>query len=155
VSAASVDGAVRRAEFESVVERIAALEASDPAPGGARAGNSEVVTQGEFRLFKWLATFALAAMLGGFGLLYQQTADLRVEMRVLHSELRDELHTQISGLRGELHTQISGLRGELNTQISGLREQMHQEHTEIRSEIGAVRERVVRLEVNPIDEVSK
>ena len=80
---------------------------------------SEVVTQSEFRLFKWLATFALATVLGGFGLLYQQTTDLRVEMRVLHGELLRELHTQIGGLREEMHTQIGGLR-----------EEMHKEHTE-------------------------
>ncbi len=124
-AAASTDGAVTRSEFESITERMTALEASRPAPRGIQLG-SEVVTQSEFRRFKWLATFALATVLGGFGLLYQQTTDLRVEMRVLHGELLRELHTQIGGLR----------------------EEMHKEHTEIRKEIGPVRERVIGLEAN-------
>ena len=38
---------------------------------GDRSGD-DFVTAGEFRLFKWLGTFALAAVLGGFGLLYEQ-----------------------------------------------------------------------------------
>ena len=115
---------------------MTALEASRPASSGIQLG-PEVVTQSEFRLFKWLATFALATVLGGFGLLYQQTTELRVEMRVLHGELLRELHTQIGGLREEMHTQIGGLR-----------EEMHKEHTEIRKEVGSVRERVIGLEAN-------
>ena len=153
-----------------MTERVTALEAPRPAPGGTEMG-PEVVTQSEFRLFKWLATFALATVLGGFGLLYQQTTDLRVEMRVLHSDLlqelhaqisgvrdeisdlREEMHTEIGGLREEMHTQIGGLREEMHTQIGGLREEMHKEHTEIRKEIGSVRERVIGLEANQRSEM--
>ena len=119
----------------------------------------EVVTQSEFRLFKWLATFALATVLGGFGLLYQQTSDLRVEMRVLHTDLLRELHGEIGGLREDMHREIGGLREDMHREIGGLREDMHREigglrdemhkgHAEIHQEIALVRERVARLEAN-------
>ena len=150
-AAASTHGAVTRAEFESVTERVTVLEESRSVPGGATTeAGPELVTQSEFRLFKWLGAFAIATVLGGFGMLYQQTTDLRVEMRVLHSDLLQEMYTQISGvrdeisgvrreisdLREEMHTEIRGLREEMHTQIGGLREEMHKEHTEIRKEIG-------------------
>ena len=139
-----------------MTERVTALEDSRSTARGATTDvGPEVVTQSEFRLFKWLATFALATVLGGFGLLYQQTSDLRVEMRVLHTDLLRELHAQINGVRGEIsslreemHREIGSLREEMHREIGGLRDEMHKGHAEIRKEIALVRERVVRLEAN-------
>ena len=130
---ASTDGAITPAEFKSVMERVTALEDSRSMARGATTDvGPEVVTQSEFRLFKWLATFALATVLGGLGLLYQQTSDLRVEMRVLHTDVLRELHAQINSVRGEIsmlreemHREIGGLREE----IGGLREEMHKGQT--------------------------
>ena len=138
--------AITRTEFKSAMRqvdsRLGALES-----GGARAdvrvneagravvsGEGEFVTQNEFRLFKWVASIALAAILGGIGLLYQQQqasqdsfqqvfqqmADMRIEMRDLHASLRQEMHAEIAAVRGE--------------QVS------------IREEIASLRERVVRIE---------
>lgn len=128
MSAAGLDAIFTRAEFDSAIEplvaRVATLEsASQASRPGSRGGersaepSSEVVTQNEFRLFKWLASFALAAVLAGFGLLYQQTADLRVDVERQHGDL------------------LSGLLMEMNAQ-----------HTDIRSEIGLLRERVTGVE---------
>ena len=130
---------IMRSEFESTIERIGsrltALESNESQSlaridkgGRALSGQSEVVTQNEFRLFKWLGTFVVAAVLGAFGVIYQQIADVRVEMRDLHNTALRELYTQ-------LDTQIGGLRQEMKAEIGGLRQ-----------DIGSLRERVVRVE---------
>ena len=100
--------------IEPVISRVAALETSFVANVEA-----DIVTGSEFRLFKWLGTFALATVVAGFGLLYQQVSDLRVGMERLHGEVLREIH--------------------------GLRAEMHAEHASIRGEISGVRERVVRV----------
>lgn len=102
------------------------------------SSETEFVTRDEFRLFKWVASIALAAVLGGIGFLYQQQqsmqqsfqdsfqqvfqqmADMRIEMRDMHASLRQEMHAEFTAVRAE--------------QVS------------IRKEIGALRERVVRIE---------
>ena len=127
--------AITRPEFEStmqgMVSRLTALEAGAPRThvqvneaGRAMSGRFEVVTQNEFRLVKWLGTFALAAVLGGLGFLYQQSyqqfAEVRIEMRDLHATVLQELYAQNAAMRAE--------------------------HDSIREAIGSVRERVVRVE---------
>ena len=163
--------AIARAEFEQMASRLAALEASAPRSHAlideevpALSNQSEVVTQNEFRLFKWLVTFVVAAVLGAFGVLYQQIADTRVEMRDLHNTtlreiyrqigtqiggFRQEVGEQISGLRQEVGEQIGGLRQEVGEQIGGLRQEvggLRQDVGDLRQEMGTVRERVVRIE---------
>lgn len=95
--------------------RLAALEASrSTADAEAIATSDEVHRQGhadfvrhdEFRLFKWLGSFALVAILGGFGLLYEQISDLRVTMERLHGETLQELHAQSAAIQNE----IAGVR---------------------------------------------
>ena len=135
--------AITRTEFKSAMRqvdsRLGALESDAPrahvrvneAGRAAVSGEGEFVTQNEFRLFKWLASLALAAILGGIGFLYQQqqamqqsflqqVADMRIEMRDLHAALRQEMHAEFAAVRAE--------------QVS------------IRKEIGSLRERVVRIE---------
>ena len=107
------------------------------------SSESEFVTRDEFRLFKWVASIALAAIFGGLGFLYQQQqsmqqsfqdsfqqvfqqmADMRIEMRDMHASLRQEMHAEFAAVRAE--------------QVS------------IRKEIGALRERVVRIETLLVD----
>ncbi|MDE0421383.1 MAG: hypothetical protein OXK76_10940 [Gammaproteobacteria bacterium] len=152
---------ITRDEFDRIGARVAALEASGgKADPDAVAKGDEVaprhvdfVRQEEFRLFKWLGTFALAAVLGGFGLLYEQTSDLRVAMERLHAELLREIHVQTADIREDmhaLHTQTREDMHALHTQtradITATREDMHAQHAAIRSEIARVRERVVRVE---------
>ncbi|MCY3621869.1 MAG: hypothetical protein OXH68_09175 [Gammaproteobacteria bacterium] len=112
------------------------------------SGRSEAVTQNEFRLFKWLATFVVAAVLGAFGVIYQQIADVRVEMRDLHNTVLRELYSQ-------LDTQIGGLRQEFRTEIGGLRKEMKAEIGGLRQDIGSLRERVVRVETLLVGEESR
>ena len=116
---ANPTAAMTRADFDAVVEplatRVSALEDSV-----GRGAEANFVTVGEFRLFKWLGTFALATVVGGFGLLYEQVSDVRIGMERLH--------------------------GELLREMSGLKDEMQSEFTSVREEISAVRERVVRVE---------
>lgn len=130
---AAANPAITRDEFDRMGKRVTALEASrsathadTPALGDdfARFDPADFVRKDEFRLFKWLGTFALATVLGGFGLLYEQTSDLRVSMERLHADLSQEIHAQHTSLREDMHAQFAA----------------------IRSEIAGVRERVVRLE---------
>ena len=141
--------AITRTEFKSAMQRVdsrlGALESgASRAPVQLAAGRApassetEFVTRDEFRLFKWVASIALAAVLGGIGFLYQQQqsmqqsfqdsfqqvfqqmADMRIEMRDMHASLRQEMHAEFAAVRAE--------------QVS------------IRKEIGTLRERVVRIE---------
>ena len=125
-----------------MVSRLTTLEAGGPRThvqvneaGRARSGRFEVVTQNEFRVVKWLGTFALTAVLGGLGFLYQQSyqqfAEVRIEMRDLHATVLQELHAQIGGLRKDMQAEHAAMRAE---------------HDTIRQAIGSVRERVVRVE---------
>lgn len=116
---ANPTAAMTRADFDAVVEPLAARIASLEDSAG-RGAEPEVVTASEFRLFKWLGTFALATVVGGFALLYEQVSDVRIGMERLHGELLGEM--------------------------AGFREDIHAEMTGVRQEISAVRERVVRVE---------
>ena len=134
--------AITRREFKSAIQRmdsrLGALESGAPRLADAvnESGQAsgplqfEVVTQYEFRLFKWLGAFALTAVVGGCGFLHQQLdrgfEEVRVEMR--------GLHTQVGGTRQV----VGGLRQE----VGGLREEVG----ELRQEVGDLRERVVRIE---------
>ena len=62
---------ITRDELDLVVQPLAARMDALETSVGDRPGNNYVAV-GEFRLLKWLGTFALAAVLGGFGLLYEQ-----------------------------------------------------------------------------------
>lgn len=148
-------GAITRTEFERIASRLTALESNAPGSGARMdqegrivSGRSEAVTQNEFRLFKWLATFVVAAVLGAFGVIYQQIADVRVEMRDLHNTVLRELYSQ-------LDTQIGGLRQEFRTEIGGLRKEMKAEIGGLRQDIGSLRERVVRVETLLVGEESR
>ena len=135
--------AITRTEFKSAMRqvdsRLGALEsgASRVQLEAGRApvsGETEFVTRDELRLFKWVSSIALAAILGGIGFLYQQQqsfqdsfqqvfqqmADMRIEMRDMHASLRQEMHAEFAAVRAE--------------------------QVNIRKEIGALRERVVRIE---------
>lgn len=121
--------------IEPLVARLSAIE-------GAAGGNADVVTKDEFRLFKWLGTFALATMVAGFGLLYEQVSDVRVGMERLHGDLQREIH----GPRETMHAENAGIRSEMEAKYAALTEQMHAGFASIREEISTVRERVARVE---------
>jgi len=125
---------------------------------------TDFVTASEFRLFKWLGTFALAAVLGGFGLLYEQVGDVRVAMERLQTELlreiralrgemhaefvsvRQEMHAEFVSVRQEMHAGFANIQQEMHAETASIREEMHADHASIREDISGVRERVARVE---------
>lgn len=139
MSAASLDATVTRAEFdlaikglvgrmtslESMVSQVVRRETRDSER--TDEPSSEVVTQNEFRLFKWLASFALAAVLAGFVFLHQQIADLRVDIERQHSDL-------LSGLLKEMDTQHTDI-GLLRERVAG-----------VETHLDGVETRMVRVE---------
>ena len=114
------ESAITRDEFESMPARMSALESSLSDVDQRKIDRADAVHQNEFRLFKWLGTFALVTVMAGFSLLYEQVSDLRVAMERMHAEM-ERMHAEILG-------------------------EMHAQHTAIRDEISSVRERVVSLE---------
>lgn len=127
---ANPTAAMTRADFDAVVEPLAARVASLEDSAG-RGAEPDVVTASEFRLFKWLGTFALATVVAGFGLLYEQVSEVRIGMERLHVELLREM---------------SVLREDMQAEVAGLRDEMRSGFTSVRQEISALRERVVRVE---------
>lgn len=179
---AAANPAITRDEFDRMGKRLAALESSrstahadtlPPSDEVARFDPADFVRQGEFRLFKWLGTFAFATVLGGFGLLYEQTSDLSVAMERLHVDLLREMHAQNTSLRDEMNAQFASIREDMYAQFTSIREDMHAQYTSIRedmhalhnstredmhaqhdatrNEIAGVRERVVRLETLAVE----
>lgn len=138
---------VTRADFERFAAEIrgeiaAAVAASAP------AGEHDVLSDilGQLRVLKWAMGFALVAIMGAFGVLYQGQADLAAELRAEFRAEIAELRAQISGLRSETGTQIAGLRQEMRAEVAGLREEMQREFKAVRRDIAALGERVARLE---------
>ena len=124
-----------------------------PMPGTDPIAYSEFVRRDEFRLFKWLAPLAIALILGGFGLLYQQTSALRAGLEALRSDMersQGESRANLERFRGELAADMERLRGDVAADIERLRTEIFKELERVRAdlskEIAEVRERVVRLE---------
>ncbi|MXY58621.1 MAG: hypothetical protein F4Y41_19935 [Gammaproteobacteria bacterium] len=132
-----------RDELDLVVQPLAARVAALEASVGDRP-EGDFVRASEFRLFKWLGTFALAAVLGGFGLLYEQVGDVRVAMERLQTDLLKEIHA----LRGEMHAEFASVRQEMHAEFASIRQEMHAETASIREDISGVRERVARVETH-------
>lgn len=140
---------VTRADFERFAAEIrgeiaAAVAAS--APAGGHDVLSDIL--GQLRVLKWAMGFALVAIMGAFGVLYQGQADLAAELRAEFRAEISELRAEISGLRSETSTQIAGLRQEMRAEVAGLREEMKREFKAVREdmqrEFKAVREEMQR-----------
>ncbi len=127
---------VTRGDFERFATELRA-ELAQTLARALPAGRHDVLSDvlGQLRILKWGAGFALAAIMGAFGVLYQGQVDLREEMR-----------GEIAGLRQEIGSGIAGLRQEMRSEIAGLREEMQREFRALRQEISSLAERVARLE---------
>ena len=120
---------VTQGDFERLAaelreEVVAAVAASV----GARERELLSDVLGQLRMLKWSLGFALVAITGALGFLYQGLNDLGVE------------------LRAEMRSEIGGLRAEMRSEIAALREEMHREFAAVRRELASLGERVARLE---------
>ena len=127
---------VTRGDFERLAaelrEEVVAAVAESV---GARERELLSDVLGQLRMLKWSLGFALIAITGALGFLYQGLNDLGVELRA-----------EIGGLRAEMRSEIGGLRAEMRSEIAALREEMHREFAAVRRELASLGERVARLE---------
>ena len=123
-SMSTLDG-ISRQEFDRVVSRLADLEATAPPAAVAVQGQqSAVVSQNEFRLFKWLAAFVVAALLAGFGVLFQQMTDLRLSVERGRAEVIREF-----GVVGERLGRIETKLDLMEARVTRLEEQGNRDDT--------------------------
>ncbi len=113
-----------REEMEGMVAAVA-----ERAPAHGHDVLSDVL--GQLRILKWGAGFALAAIMGGFGFLYQGQLELGNEIRELRREMRSE---------------ITALRQEMRSEIATLRQEMYRRIGELRGDVADLSERVVGVE---------
>ena len=109
------------------------------------SANSEFVRRDEFRLFKWLGPLAIALVLGGFGLLYQQTSALRAGLEALRVDVaqsQGESKADLHRFRGEVVAELERLRGDMAAEIERLRGDMAADTERLRGDMAADTERL-------------
>ena len=108
------DAPVTRREFDRAIRalhaEIRAARSAPPAVAGTGPAFSPdgFVRRDEFRLFKWFTGVAFAAVLGGFGVLYQAITDVQRGLVAVHQSLA-EVHQSLA----EVHRSLGDLRERL------------------------------------------
>ena len=101
------DAPVTRREFDRAIRalhaEIRAARSAPPAVAGTGPAFSPdgFVRRDEFRLFKWFTGVAFAAVLGGFGVLYQVITDVQRGLVEVHQSLA-EVHRSLGDIRERL-----------------------------------------------------
>ena len=116
MTAMNPHAAITRDEFERTIEELRAemrASSSDsPAADGTTLDHprEEFVRKDEFRLFKWFAGLALAAILSGMGLLYQG----------IHQGLakqHEAMERQFADLRAEMHAGFRAITANVDSRF--------------------------------------
>lgn len=108
------DAPVTRREFDRAIRalhaEIRAARSAPPAVAGTGPAFSPdgFVRRDEFRLFKWFTGVAFAAVLGGFGVLYQAITDVQRGLVEVHQSLV-EVHQSLA----EVHRSLGDIRERL------------------------------------------
>ena len=132
---------ITRDEFERTIEELRAeMKASSlgaPAADGAtpERPREEFVRRDEFRLFKWFGGLALAAILGGMGLLYQG----------IHqglAEQREAMERQFADLRAEMHAGFRAITANVDSRFVTVDARI----TTLQHDVADVKERLARVE---------
>ena len=103
---------ITRDEFERTIEELRAEMRASSSDSPAADGTTpeypraEFVRKDEFRLFKWFAGLALAAILSGMGLLYQGLAEQRVAMERQFADLRAEMHAGFRAITANVNSRF-------------------------------------------------
>ena len=101
------DSRVTRLEFDRAIRElhaeIRAVRSAPPVAAGSGpvASPGDFVRRDEFRLFKWFTGLAFAAVLGGFGVLYQAITDVQRGLVEVHQFL-GEVHQSLAAIRERL-----------------------------------------------------
>ena len=145
----NAQAAISREEFDRTVEKLRAemkaVASGRPVAGAADPERllDEFVRKDEFRLFKWFFGLTLAAILSGFGLLYQEIAELRVAMERQHSDLRAEMSTGFRAITGDVDSRFTTHQRDMNTRITAHQRDMDSNFTTLQRDIAGVREQLV------------
>lgn len=89
------DPPVTRREFDRAIRElhteIRTVRSTPSVVAGTEPANSpdDFVRRDEFRLFKWFTGLAFAAVLGGFGVLYQAITEVQRGLVEVHQSLGD------------------------------------------------------------------
>ena len=148
-TAMNAQAAISREEFDRTVEKLRAemkaVASGRPVAGAADPERllDEFVRKDEFRLFKWFFGLTLAAILSGFGLLYQEIAELRVAMERQHSDLRAEMSTGFRAITGDVDSRFTTHQRDMNTRITAHQRDMDSNFTTLQRDIAGVREQLV------------
>ena len=148
-TAMNAQAAISREEFDRTVEKLRAemkaVASGRPVAGAADPERllDEFVRKDEFRLFKWFFGLTLAAILSGFGLLYQEIAELRVAMERQYSDLRAEMSTGFRAITGDVDSMFTAHQRDMNSRITAHQRDMNSNFTTLQRDIAGVREQLV------------
>ena len=116
---------ITRDEFERTIEELRTEMKASPSSSTVTDGTSpehpraEFVHKDEFRLFKWFAGLALAAVLSGMGLLYQSfhqgLAEQRESMERQFADLRAEMHAGFRAITASMDSRFDGVDSRFNS----------------------------------------
>ena len=110
---------ITRDEFERTIEELRTEMKASPSSSTVTDGTSpehpraEFVHKDEFRLFKWFAGLALAAVLSGMGLLYQS-------FRQGLAEQRESMERQFADFRAEMHAGFRAITASMDSRFDGV-----------------------------------
>ena len=141
MTAMNPHAAITRDEFERTIEELRAEMKANPSHSTAadRASpehpREEFVRKDEFRLFKWFAGLALAAILSGMGLLYQSFHQGLAEQR-------EAMERQFADLRAEMHAGFRAITASMDSRL----DQVDSRLTAVQHDVAEVKERLAGVE---------
>ena len=162
MTAMSPHTAITRDEFERTIEELRTEMKASPSSSTVADGASperpraEFVHKDEFRLFKWFAGLALAAVLSGMGLLYQSIhqglAEQRESMERQFADLRAEMHAGFRAITGSMDSRFDSVNSKFDRmdsrldQMDSRLDQMDSRLTAVQHDVAEVKERLARVE---------
>ena len=141
MTAMNAHATITRDEFERTIEELRTEMKASPSSSTVTDGTSpehpreEFVLKDEFRLFKWFAGLALAAVLSGMGLLYQSFHQGLAEQR-------ESMERQFADLRAEMHAGFRAITASMDSRL----DQVDSRLTAVQHDVAEVKERLAGVE---------
>ena len=155
MTAMNPHAAITRDEFERTIEELRAEMTVNPTYSTAEDRASpehpreEFVRKDEFRLFKWFAGLALAAILSGMGLLYQSfhqgLAEQREAMERQFADLRAEMHAGFRAITASMDSRFDGVDSRFNS-VNSRFDQMDSRLDQMDSRLGQMDSRLGQMD---------
>ena len=162
MTAMNAHATITRDEFERTIEELRTeMKASPSSSTGADGASpehprAEFVHKDEFRLFKWFAGLALAAVLSGMGLLYQSfhqgLAEQRESMERQFADFRAEMHAGFRAITASMDSRFNSVNSRFDRmdsrldQMDSRLDQMDSRLTAVQHDVAEVKERLAGVE---------